>query len=258
GSEPSLASEADRDRERDNARCVLVLWTPRSANDDRIRRDAEHADARGNLVLAVFANVWLPPALRRHRAGDLSGWNGDPSHPGVAAVCDGVAATLGTPRVAPLPSSHRPPPRWLWLVAVAALALALLLHWWWPASEPAATGTGLMPPPPRSEAAVAAFTGSETLRTVERIGQAGLAALPFLLQRLAQRQIPLRVGAFPVGQQRLLRKAGQLARQRHRGLARLPRRHHAIGQAHAQRLGRVHAAAGEDEVHRVAHADQAR
>ncbi|MDT4851519.1 hypothetical protein FQZ97_857010 [compost metagenome] len=105
---------------------------------------------------------------------------------------------------------------------------------------------------------MAALPLREARGALQRVGDAGLAALPFLLQGFAQRQIPLGVGALAVGAHRGLREGGELPRKGDGRFARLAGGHHAVGQAHLQRFGGFHRAAGEDQVHRVAHADQAR
>jgi len=86
----------------------------------------------------------------------------------------------------------------------------------------------------------------------------GHALHAFMAQRLGQRQVPLPIGRSPVGQQALLRKRRQLARQLQRRLQRATAGHHAVDQAHGQRLVGAHRAAGQDQIQRPPHADDAR
>jgi hypothetical protein len=109
-----------------------------------------------------------------------------------------------------------------------------------------------------AELAMPPCAAGKARRPRQRGRNAARAALPVLRQRLAQRQVPLRAGAFAVGQQGGLGEGGQLPRQRDGGFAGATPGHDAVGQAHAQGLVGLDLAAGEDQIHGVTHADQAR
>lgn len=85
----------------------------------------------------------------------------------------------------------------------------------------------------------------------------GRTACTFLLQRLAQWQIPLRIGRCPIGQHALLRKRGNALRELLCNRKRFTGFNQPIGKPHGERLVSGHRAAGQDHVQRAAHADNA-
>src|SRR5439155_130086 len=76
--------------------------------------------------------------------------------------------------------------------------------------------------------------------------------------RLLERQRPLLVRRQAIGAEASLREARELVRQRDRRRARLAGRYEPVHESHAERLVADDAAAGEDEIERVAHADETR
>jgi len=132
------------EQELETARCVVVLWSKDSISSEWVKNEAAAAAERGVLVPALLDDVKLPLEFRRRQAADLIGWEGNPSHAGFQALCDGVAAR-GSPtgRAAPHPaapaleSGFRPQRRWM-LGAVAALAVLIGfgVFWGWMRAAP--------------------------------------------------------------------------------------------------------------------------
>ena len=136
------------ERELDNAKCVVVLWSQHSVGSEWVKNEAAVAAERGVLVPASIERVKLPLEFRRRQAADLTDWNGEPSHGGLQALCEGIASTLGsTPPHPPLPSQRaqfRSKPRWV-IAVVASIALVLgvgvyLIGPWRSATPGAAAG----------------------------------------------------------------------------------------------------------------------
>src|SRR5215470_6114783 len=75
---------------------------------------------------------------------------------------------------------------------------------------------------------------------------------------LVEGQRPLLVRREAVGAHAVLREAREVVRQRDRGRARRARWYEPVHESHAERLVAADAPAGEDEVHRVTHADEPR
>lgn len=136
------------ERELDNAKCVVVLWSQHSVGSEWVKNEAAVAAERGVLVPASIERVKLPLEFRRRQAADLTDWNGGTSHAGLQALCEGIASTLGsTPPHPPLPSQRarfRSKPRWV-MAVVASIALVLgvgvyLIGPWRSATPGAAAG----------------------------------------------------------------------------------------------------------------------
>jgi len=132
------------EQELETARSVVVLWSKESIASEWVRNEAAVAAERGVLVPALLDTVKLPLEFRRKQAADLIGWDGDPSHGGFQALCDGIA-TKATPgnRGAPSQSSpslragFRPKRRWiLGAIAVLTIALGGGAYWGWMRAAP--------------------------------------------------------------------------------------------------------------------------
>ena len=50
------------------------------------------------LVPALIGSVKLPLEFRRKQTADLIGWDGEPSHSGFQALCEGISARIPIPR----------------------------------------------------------------------------------------------------------------------------------------------------------------
>ncbi len=68
----------------DSSRCVLVVWTCESVDlvkHEWVKREAEAGKEKGILVALRLDDVDPPSAFEFIQYADLSGWNGDRSHP---------------------------------------------------------------------------------------------------------------------------------------------------------------------------------
>ena len=115
------------ERELESAKSVIVLWSGHSVGSEWVRNEATVGARRGVLIPAMLERVQLPLEFSRKQTADLTGWNGDPSHSGFQAVCEGVAAILDGPS----PSQRDRPisalwyrRRWSW-VGIAIVVLGL-------------------------------------------------------------------------------------------------------------------------------------
>jgi len=112
------------ERELETAKSVVVLWSERSITREWVKNEAAMAAERGVLVPALIDKVKIPLEFRRKQTADLVGFNGDPSHSGFQALCDGIATIITG--VAPTPNVLPPPPRWLrWIRFLAPGAVVV-------------------------------------------------------------------------------------------------------------------------------------
>jgi hypothetical protein len=121
------------EHELETAKSVVVLWSKGSISSEWVKNEAAVAAERGVLVPALIDPVKLPLEFRRKQAADLVRWDGDPSHQGFQALCDGIAAKATNVRyTAPRRPAiaSRPGFRWnqgwaLGTVAVIVIVLGL-------------------------------------------------------------------------------------------------------------------------------------
>jgi hypothetical protein len=119
------------EHELEIAKSVVVLWSKDSVSSEWVKNEAATGAERGVLVPALIDSVKLPLEFRRRQTADLIGWEGDTSHAGFQALCDGIAAKAGmTP--APLPDDSKAPRKarfhWnqRWVVTSIAAIVAVL------------------------------------------------------------------------------------------------------------------------------------
>jgi hypothetical protein len=116
------------ENELDTAMSVVVLWSKHSISSEWVKNEAAVASERGVLIPAMIESVKLPLEFRRKQTADLINWNGDSSHSGFTALCDGISATIGS---APQPEQivhQRQKASWnrrSALIAIAAIIVAL-------------------------------------------------------------------------------------------------------------------------------------
>lgn len=117
------------EHELETAKSIVVLWSKNSILSEWVKNEAATAAERDALVPVFIDHVKLPLEFRRKHTADMVGWDGNLSHSGFQALCDGIAATAGirgTRRSRPpLPSwtAFRWNRRWT-LGAITAVALA--------------------------------------------------------------------------------------------------------------------------------------
>jgi hypothetical protein len=116
------------ERELETAKSVVVLWSIHSVESEWVKNEASAASERRVLVPALIDNVRLPLEFRRKQTADLIGWDGDTSHGGFHALCEGIAATMGSaaPPLATSPkeSTSNGKPLWLW-PAIAGVVIVM-------------------------------------------------------------------------------------------------------------------------------------
>lgn len=131
------------ERELETARSVVVLWSKDSISSEWVKNEAAVAAEKGVLIPALIENVRLPLEFRRKQTADLIGWDGDPSHSGFRAVCDGIATALGSSAPRQLPDTSAGSSFWnrRWAIGVigATTILVVLVAYY---------STGLWPTPP--------------------------------------------------------------------------------------------------------------
>ncbi len=117
------------ERELNDAKSVVVLWSGHSVASEWVKNEAAAAAERGVLLPVLMERVTVPLEFRRRQTADLIGWDGDPAHSGFQALCRGVSATIGGIAPDRLTTAQRSGLRWnrRWtLAAVATILLALL------------------------------------------------------------------------------------------------------------------------------------
>ena len=97
-----------------------MLWSKDSIESEWTKNEATVAAERNVLVPALLDDVRIPLEFRRKQTANLIDWNGDISHDGFKALCEGIAGRIGAPPgtgpTQGLPPPP-PPPRWPWLIA---------------------------------------------------------------------------------------------------------------------------------------------
>jgi TIR domain len=116
------------ERELENAKSVIVLWSKHSIGSEWVKNEAAAAAERGVLVPATIERVKLPLEFRRKQTADLIDWKGEPSHSGFQALCEGITNTIGgAPPHQAIPGQREKlhwNPRWA-LAAIAVIAVAV-------------------------------------------------------------------------------------------------------------------------------------
>ena len=130
------------ERELESARSVVVLWSKDSIESEWTKNEATVAAERNVLVPALLDDVRIPLEFRRKQTANLIDWNGDASHEGFQALCEGIAGRIGAPslttqtNVLPPPPPHRRWPiasgwrTWTAAAAVAVAATTAGALWW--------------------------------------------------------------------------------------------------------------------------------
>ncbi len=82
-------------RELEQARALVVVWTPTSVDSRWVRGEARDAADRGVLVPVRFDNARLPIDFRAVHTTDLDAWASDPGSPTFRALCKALESKLG-------------------------------------------------------------------------------------------------------------------------------------------------------------------
>jgi endonuclease G, mitochondrial len=77
----------------DQARAILVLWTPRSVGRPWVLKEADHGRRQKKLIPVMLEDVVakLPPRLREMQVAKLFGWDGFGPHPELSRLLSGLA-----------------------------------------------------------------------------------------------------------------------------------------------------------------------
>ncbi|MFN6934828.1 MAG: TIR domain-containing protein, partial [Tsuneonella sp.] len=78
-----------------DAKAVVVLWSPRSVDSNWVRDEAQAARDDGRLVPVSIEGAQPPLGFRQFQSVDLSAWTGDPGAPEARNVRDSVARLVG-------------------------------------------------------------------------------------------------------------------------------------------------------------------
>jgi adenylate cyclase len=84
-------------RELEQARALVVVWTPKSVESRWVRGEARDGADRGALVPVRFDNARLPIDFRAVHTTDLDGWNGDTDAAAFRGLCRALESKLGVP-----------------------------------------------------------------------------------------------------------------------------------------------------------------
>jgi adenylate cyclase len=89
------------------AKAVVVVWSAEAARSEWVRSEAEKARADRKLVQLTLDGAKLPMPFDQIQCADLTGWNGDASHPGWTKVVGSLADLAGAaPKSTPKPNAQ--------------------------------------------------------------------------------------------------------------------------------------------------------
>jgi hypothetical protein len=83
------------ERQLQQARAVVVLWTARSVQSEWVKSEAMEGLEAGKLIPALIADARIPLVFRRTQAADLRGWPGEHNSEELEKFVDAVLASLG-------------------------------------------------------------------------------------------------------------------------------------------------------------------
>ncbi|NVN90237.1 MAG: TIR domain-containing protein [Desulfuromonadales bacterium] len=171
------------ERELETAKCAVVLWSEQSITSDWVKNEAASAAERGILVPALIDSVKIPLEFRRKQTADLTGFDGDTSHNGFQALCDGI--TTAITGVATSRDISPPPPRFRWnrlwlpgVVLVIAVTLGLGLY----RESRRKVAPGVVIPLKSSGSGVESATGTVSNEIFDRLNRAQWKGLEMLGQ----------------------------------------------------------------------------
>jgi adenylate cyclase len=102
--DPQIAPGAEFDdlisRELEQARALVVVWTPNSVDSRWVRGEARDAADRGILVPVRFDNARLPIDFRALHTTDVDAWKDDPGNAAFVALRKALESMLGPPKQA--------------------------------------------------------------------------------------------------------------------------------------------------------------
>jgi formylglycine-generating enzyme required for sulfatase activity len=87
------------ERELDQAKCVVVVWSQASVGNGWVRKEARRGLKREILMPARIENVEIPLEFEDVQAADLIDWEGHLPHSGIDGLLDDLSTLLGLPKV---------------------------------------------------------------------------------------------------------------------------------------------------------------
>jgi hypothetical protein len=146
--------DARIERELAEARCVVVLWSPRSRDSRWVRNEARDGQGRRVLAPVIIDHCKVPIEFSDVQATDLSDWRGDVRDPRWVNLIERIADCVRRPAAAAsgtAPAMAAPPRRGgvspVWIVAGAILAAGALVAVALVGVRPAPTHTAAIAPP---------------------------------------------------------------------------------------------------------------
>jgi len=79
------------------ARCVIVLWSRKSARLRWVQKEAEAGAQRNTLIPVLISGAKIPPEFDKIETVKLVGWDGNTSHAGFQQILSLVKAKLARP-----------------------------------------------------------------------------------------------------------------------------------------------------------------
>jgi hypothetical protein len=129
------------ERELAAAQAVVVLWSRQSVASTWVRNEARRGLQRRRLVPAIIdpEGVTIPVEFDGEQTADLADWDGEPLHPGLAALTAGVARLVAAAPDAVQQAARRPPSpdstnRRIVLWGLAILGLSVVAYVAFPAN----------------------------------------------------------------------------------------------------------------------------
>jgi adenylate cyclase len=97
-------------RELEQARALVVVWSPHSVDSRWVRGEARDAADRGVLVPVRFENARLPIDFRAVHTTDLDDWSEDRGSATFRSLCKALESKLGAPKKAkPVAAAEKRP-----------------------------------------------------------------------------------------------------------------------------------------------------
>ena len=99
---PGVTWPDEIQRALDSSRCVLVVWTSESVdlkNHEWVKREAEAGKEKGILVALRLDVVDPPPPFEFIQYAELSGWNGDRSHPEFLKCIEAIKSKIPVQKI---------------------------------------------------------------------------------------------------------------------------------------------------------------
>lgn len=130
---PNAAWEATIETELEQAKAVIVMWSPSAAASENVKGEARRARHAGKLVQAFVAPCEPPLFFGERQGVDLTEWQGEEKHPdfqtlviAVEAIRDGKKPPQG---VGHIPKRRAP---WIYLLIAPLILLCapFQLDWW--------------------------------------------------------------------------------------------------------------------------------